>query len=61
MSTRIEEHPILGEPEKGKMISFGPGGNSESFGKRKFPEDLPELPDGGYSMGRYGASWKEPK
>lgn len=22
MSTRIEEHPILGEPEKGKMISF---------------------------------------
>lgn len=24
------------------MISFGPGGNSESFGKRKFPEDLPE-------------------
>lgn len=23
-------------------ISFGPGGNSESFGKRKFPEDLPE-------------------
>ena len=43
------------------MISFGPGGNSESFGKRKFPEDLPELPDGGYSMGRYGASWKEPK
>lgn len=24
------------------MITFGPGGNSESFGKRKFPEDLPE-------------------
>lgn len=24
------------------MISFGPGGNSESFGKRKFPEELPE-------------------
>lgn len=23
-------------------ISFGPGGNSESFGKRKFPVDLPE-------------------
>lgn len=23
-------------------ISFGPGGNSESFGKRKFPENLPE-------------------
>lgn len=23
-------------------ISFGPGGNSESFGKRKFPGDLPE-------------------
>ena len=23
-------------------ISFGPGGNSESFGKKKFPEDLPE-------------------
>lgn len=23
-------------------ISFGPGGNSASFGKRKFPEDLPE-------------------
>lgn len=23
-------------------ISFGPGGNSESFGKRKFPEGLPE-------------------
>ncbi len=23
-------------------ISFGPGGNSESFGKRKFPEQLPE-------------------
>ncbi len=23
-------------------ISFGPGGNSESFGKRIFPEDLPE-------------------
>lgn len=23
-------------------ISFGPGGNSESFGKRKFPEELPE-------------------
>lgn len=22
MSTRIEEHPILGEPVKGKMISF---------------------------------------
>lgn len=24
------------------MISFGPGGNSLSFGKRKFPEQLPE-------------------
>lgn len=24
------------------MITFGPGGNSESFGKRKFPEQLPE-------------------
>lgn len=24
------------------MITFGPGGNSESFEKRKFPEDLPE-------------------
>lgn len=24
------------------MITFGPGGNSESFGKRKFPEHLPE-------------------
>ena len=24
------------------MISFGPGGNSESFGKKKFPEDLPD-------------------
>lgn len=24
------------------MITFGPGGNSESFGKRKFPESLPE-------------------
>lgn len=24
------------------MITFGPGGNSESFGKRKFPEELPE-------------------
>ncbi len=23
-------------------ISFGPGGNSVSYGKRKFPEDLPE-------------------
>ena len=23
-------------------ITFGPGGNSESFGKRKFPEELPE-------------------
>ena len=23
-------------------ISFGPGGNSESWGKRKFPEQLPE-------------------
>ncbi|MCM1054972.1 MAG: TIM barrel protein [Bacteroides sp.] len=23
-------------------ISFGPGGNSESFGKRKFPEELPQ-------------------
>lgn len=23
------------------MITFGPGGNSESFGKKKFPEDLP--------------------
>ena len=22
-------------------ISFGPGGNSLSWGKRKFPEDLP--------------------
>ncbi len=24
------------------MITFGPGGNSESWGKRKFPEDLPQ-------------------
>ncbi|MBR5090133.1 MAG: TIM barrel protein [Ruminiclostridium sp.] len=24
------------------MITFAPGGNSDSFGKRKFPEDLPE-------------------
>ncbi len=24
------------------MITFGPGGNSDSFGKRKFPEALPE-------------------
>ena len=24
------------------MISFAPGGNSDSFGKRKFPEQLPE-------------------
>ncbi len=24
------------------MITFGPGGNSDSFGKRKFPEQLPE-------------------
>lgn len=24
------------------MITFAPGGNSESFGKRKFPEQLPE-------------------
>ena len=24
------------------MITFGPGGNSLSFGKRKFPDDLPE-------------------
>lgn len=24
------------------MITFGPGGNSESFGKKKFPEELPE-------------------
>ncbi len=24
------------------MITFGPGGNSESFGKRKFPEELPD-------------------
>ncbi|MCH5197045.1 MAG: TIM barrel protein [Oscillospiraceae bacterium] len=24
------------------MITFGPGGNSESFAKRKFPDDLPE-------------------
>ncbi len=24
------------------MITFGPGGNSISFGKRKFPEDLPD-------------------
>ena len=24
------------------MITFGPGGNSESFGKRRFPEQLPE-------------------
>ena len=24
------------------MITFGPGGNSDSFGKRKFPEELPE-------------------
>ena len=23
------------------MITFGPGGNSDSFGKKKFPEDLP--------------------
>ena len=23
------------------MITFGPGGNSISWGKRKFPEDLP--------------------
>ena len=23
------------------MITFGPGGNSDSFGKRRFPEDLP--------------------
>ena len=23
------------------------------------PEDLPELPDGGYSLGSYGTSWKE--
>lgn len=23
-------------------VSFGPGGNSASFGKKKFPEDLPE-------------------
>ena len=23
-------------------ISFGPGGNSESFGRKKFPEDLPD-------------------
>ena len=23
-------------------ISFGPGGNSDSFGKKKFPEDLPQ-------------------
>lgn len=27
------------------MITFGPGGNSESFGKRKFPEQLPEYLD----------------
>lgn len=24
------------------MISFGPGGNSESWGRRKFPQDLPQ-------------------
>ena len=24
------------------MITFAPGGNSDSFGKRRFPEDLPE-------------------
>ena len=24
------------------MITFAPGGNSDSFGKRKFPEELPE-------------------
>lgn len=24
------------------MITFGPGGNSESWGKRKFPQDLPQ-------------------
>lgn len=24
------------------MITFGPGGNSESFGRRKFPEELPD-------------------
>lgn len=24
------------------MITFGPGGNSASFGKRKFPEELPD-------------------
>ncbi len=33
------------------MITFGPGGNSESFGKRKFPEQLPEYLD---SMGLNG-------
>lgn len=27
-------------------ISFGPGGNSESFGKRRFPEELPEYLSG---------------
>lgn len=27
-------------------ISFGPGGNSESFGKRRFPEELPEYLNG---------------
>ncbi len=32
-------------------ISFGPGGNSESFGKRKFPGDLPEYL---HSMGLNG-------
>lgn len=28
------------------MITFGPGGNSLSFGKRKFPEELPEYLNG---------------
>lgn len=36
------------------MITFAPGGNSESFGKRKFPEDLPgylaELGLNGYEV-----------
>ncbi len=36
------------------MITFGPGGNSESFGKRKFPEELPaylsELGLNGYEV-----------
>ena len=35
-------------------ISFGPGGNSVSFGKRKFPQELPaylaELGLNGYEI-----------